>query len=369
MKFKSNIMRVADKIVGPAVCAVFSRAQKRIEYRRIDTDTRRVLVIRPGGIGDAVMLLPALVSVQNMFPNIVFDFLCESRNSEIMRLAFPHFVTMEFDTSPISVIKRLLERGRYCAVVDTEQFHNFSAVMCAMTRAPLRVGFKINTNRRGLYTHLVGYDPDAPEDRQFCRLFESAVGKEIKLPHKKNILCDALAGLPDAPSRPGSSYVLLHVGGSIPGKRWASENYAKVCDKLPENMDIVLTGSKEDCPGAAEIIKHSHRRITNLCGRLPLRQTAALCRDADLLIGPDSGIAHLAAAAGTRCVVLFGPSDPDKWGPPEECGEAVRKKLPCSPCSIFGLTKPCSDCVCIKSITPDEVAEAVKRQLDLCRNE
>jgi heptosyltransferase-2 len=47
---------------------------------------------------------------------------------------------------------------------------------------------------------------------------------------------------------------------------------------------------------------------------LPLPQLAALLEQSTF-IGHDSGISHLAAAAGARCFLLFGPTDPKVWAP------------------------------------------------------
>ena len=110
----------------------------------------------------------------------------------------------------------MLFRGGYGAVIDTEQFHNASGVMAALTRAPLRIGFKINTNRRGLYTHLVSYDLDGPEDVQFGRLLSAACGIVATLPPRAGIL--AAAALPTVPAGllPARPFLLVHAG-AMPG--------------------------------------------------------------------------------------------------------------------------------------------------------
>ena len=99
---------------------------------------------------------------------------------------------------------------------------------------------------------------------------------------------------------------------------------------------------------------HSH------VGKLSLAETAGVCAGAKLVVGPDSGIAHLAVALGTPAVVLFGPSDPKKWGPPEGAGRVARVDLPCSPCSIFGYTKPCANYECVKGITASAIRKAME---------
>jgi ADP-heptose:LPS heptosyltransferase len=353
-------MKAADALAGPLLCKALSRAQTRTEHRRLQDVPGPVLVIRPGGIGDAAMLLPMLAALEAAIPGRRIDVLCESRNAGIFRLARPGARVVAYDAEPVAAL-RMLFRGGYGAVIDTEQFHNASGVMAALTRAPLRIGFKINTNRRGLYTHLVSYDLDGPEDAQFGRLLSAACGIVAKLPPRAGIL--AAAALPSVPPGllPARPFLLVHAGGSIPCKRCPAPALGAACRAVAEErgLALVVIGAVADRAAAAELAAHLGPDAVNLCGRLDLSETAAACRAAAALVGPDSGIAHLAVAVGTAAVVVFGPSDPAKWGPPAGCGMAVAQPLPCSPCSIFGYTKPCRSFVCINEIGPERIAEAL----------
>ena len=361
MSFRSSLMKAADALVGPLLCKALSRAQTRTEHRRIQDVPGPVLVIRPGGIGDAAMLLPMLAALEAAVPGRRIDLLCESRNDGIFRLARPGARVVAYDAAPLAAL-RMLFRGGFGAVIDTEQFHNASGVMAALTRAPLRIGFKINTNRRGLYTHLVSYDLDGPEDAQFGRLLAAACGRVATLPPRAGIL--AAAALPAVPPGllPARPFLLVHAGGSIPCKRCPAPALAEACRAVAaeSGLALVVIGAAADCAAAAELAARLGPDAVNLCGRLNLAETAAACRAAAALVGPDSGIAHLAVAVGTPAVVVFGPSDPAKWGPPAGCGTAVSQPLPCSPCSIFGYTKPCRSFACIDEIESDQIAKAIR---------
>jgi heptosyltransferase-2 len=56
---------------------------------------------------------------------------------------------------------------------------------------------------------------------------------------------------------------------------------------------------------------------------LPLPDLAALLENT-IFVGHDSGISHLAAAAGAKCVLLFGPTDPSVWAPLNENARVIR---------------------------------------------
>ena len=357
MSARTGLLKALDSALGPALCTAFSRSQGTPETRTLrDFPGGRVLVVRPGGIGDAILLLPALRALREAAPGSVVDVLCESRNAPVFELSGIADRVLRADAAPLSTL-RALRRGHYAAVLDTEQFHHFSAVLAARTRAPLRVGFNVAPSRLGLYTHTVPYDLQGPEAAQFGRILAAALGvpSVSLLPRAGSIPAERLPLPPDGlPER----FVALHPGGSVPCKRWGADRYAALAAALRDRAGLpcVLVGAKEDCAVAATVASASG--ALDLCGRLDLASTAAVLARAGLLVGPDSGIAHLAVAVGARVVVLFGPSDPLKWGPPPDRGLALRETLPCSPCSMFGYTKPCRANACMAALTVDRVLVA-----------
>ena len=105
--------------------------------------------------------------------------------------------------------------------------------------------------------------------------------------------------------------------------------------------------------------------ITGCRHKLP--QLANVIASADLFIGAESGVMHLAAAVGTPVIAIFGPGNPDAWGPWNPDGKvAVLRSAPeCSPCSYVGhevgLRDGCPARTCMRLITPAQVITAAKR--------
>ena len=379
MSWKTGGLKFADRTVGALLCWALSRAQRMPETRTLADlpPDGRILAIRPGGLGDAILLVPALRALRAAAPNRALDVVCESRNADVFRLAGVADRIFEFDTQPLRTLAAL-RRGPWALALDSEQFHHFSAVFAVLSRAPLRVGFGINPTRFGLYTHLVPYDTQGPEREQFMRLVKRigsctegdfhAESAETCLASRVSCPKSHAENAEDAER--DSGFVLCHAGGSVEAKRWPAEAFAEFCVKLHEKTGLpcVFVGGKEDKEYAREIIEFVRRSegqevpawLQNRVGFLSLDQTAAACREAAVLVGPDSGIAHLAVAVGTPAVVLFGPSDPDKWGPPAERGAVVRVSVPCAPCSMFGSVKPCRRRVCMERISPERVLDAVE---------
>jgi len=106
------------------------------------------------------------------------------------------------------------------------------------------------------------------------------------------------------------------------GKTWPQERFAQLAMKLtaPDGPmpggRIALFGGPEDRLITSEIAESlSSDRVVDLTGRLPLLTVAACIERADLFVGNDSGLMHMAAAVGTPTVGLFGPSDERIYGP------------------------------------------------------
>ena len=356
---------------------------------------RPVLVIRPGGLGDAAVLLPSLAALREALPSAVrIDILCEPRNAAVFGLApLANTRTILYTKRPLT-LRRRLRRAGYGAVLDTEQSHWFSAIFAAWTRAPIRIGFDTVPARSRLYTESVPYEPRGPEREQFRRLLAAlvpALGDRLPLvsppsergvarsapldppPSERGVARSAGGSTPCAADTAGGlggqrppSFAILHIGGSNPSKHWPPERYAALCDALHTRRGLraVLVGSAAD-RAAAERAAALCRAAApeNRAGELSLPQTAALCAAAALFIGPDSGIAHLADLAGTPSVVLFGSGDAAKWGPCHGTAVSAAPSLACAPCSRYGTLHRRCGCryECMSGISVESVLAALDR--------
>lgn len=372
-----RLLKILDATAGALLCWLGGWA---LHLSRSRTDggpraslsglaVRRILVIRPGGMGDMILLQPMLKVLRRTYPGAFIDLVCERRNRDIPELAGASVETLLYDIQPLRTI-RLLLRRRYDLAIDTEQFHNFSAVMAWVSGAPVRIGFKINPGRNPIYTHLVNYDLEGYEAGEFMRLL-APLGI-----HEKAVVEGCLAVDVRSTPSPGplagvrSGLILLHIGTSTRYKRWEMEKTGALVKQLItgplagiSNPVVGLVGGRKDAGLARRIAALADQgdRVRIMAGELPLRETAALIAKSTLFIGGDSGLAHMAVALGTPTVVLFGPSDPLKWGVSSPHNAVVCKDLACAPCFIFGYHKRCHTIACMAGITVDEVVSACSK--------
>ncbi len=101
-------------------------------------------------------------------------------------------------------------------------------------------------------------------------------------------------------------------------------------------------------------------RLRDWAGRLDLRELAELLGRAAVVVCPDTGVMHLAAAMGGRVVALFGPTAPWRTGPHGGGHRVLRRELACAPC----FQRECPTPRCLGELTPAEVAAAVGELLD-----
>jgi ADP-heptose:LPS heptosyltransferase len=147
-------------------------------------------------------------------------------------------------------------------------------------------------------------------------------------PHERARWCALLqaVGIPvdagdlhlDAPPHGPSGPVLVHPGAAFGAKRWPAERFAAVAAALERRGGRVLvTGSAAERGLADEIASRAGLPpARTLAGGTDLGQLCDLVAVASLVVSGDTGIAHLASAYATPSVVLFGPVDPARWGPP-----------------------------------------------------
>ena len=158
-------------------------------------------------------------------------------------------------------------------------------------------------------------------------------------------------------------YAVLHPGASSASRRWPVASYAEVAGRLAgEGLTVVVTGSAGERPLVDALRAGTAVPVLDLCDRTDLAGLALLLRDAAVLVGNDTGTAHLAEAVGARSVTVFQPGDPQRWPPRGPRSRALTPGVPCAPC-------PHLDCpidfACSRATTPDRVMGAVRDLLPL----
>lgn len=390
-----RLLQTADRLLGPLLYSAMPRRVPGAGQpgKPLSADSvRHLLLIRPGGLGDAVLCWPLLHALHAAFPLARIDVLAERRNAGAFRLAadaapadtpspgryagvtgaaeIPSVPLRVFcyDDEPLGALRQLREQ-RYDLVIDTEQYHHFSVLLANALRPRWLSGFD-TLGRRRFCTHSVPHSEDDYEAVSFLRLAGSVTGTLPAFDTERPFLPVGTAArkfarhaLRDRADR--ATVAIMPVAGGT-YRLWALENWASLVGELARRgCYTVLLGGDDAAVAAARLTEAAMPgAIANLAGGTSVAETAAVLRECRLLVTSDTGVLHLAVGVGTATVSMFGPGPYRKWAPRGSRHRLVHKGLACSPCTRFGRTPLCPYAVaCMREITLTDVIGAVDQAL------
>ena len=339
----------------------------------------RILLVQMADIGDLVLTTPAIAALREAHPLAQIDLLASAQALPIVPDALvDRLIPFQrngagagFYAAPNLRMLLALRRRQYDTIVF---FHHFT-LRAGVFKFWLLV--KASGARRivGLKNHNIGFLTDWVEDEGFGARHQAQYWLNlVALLGANSSPRPALVKREAMPARArgasGVPIVVMHTGsgGYSRARRWSPEGFAAVASGLQQahGAEIVLVGQPEDDGRLVENLLQ--KKPTNLVGATTLPQLAGLIAEADLFIGADSGVMHIAAASGTPVLSLFGPSNPDAWRPWSPGAVVLRSGVECSPCSYvghgIGAREGCSARTCMKLLRARQVLLAAQRLLD-----
>ncbi|HEX5763301.1 MAG TPA: glycosyltransferase family 9 protein [Solirubrobacterales bacterium] len=162
-------------------------------------------------------------------------------------------------------------------------------------------------------TAMPEWDPEEHEASRWCRLLgrfgiEADPGElEIERPE---VELPAWA----------EGATLIHPGAASASRRWPPERWAEIArHEREQGREVLVTGSRKEIGLARWIAAEAGLDPGHeIVGRTDVRTLAAFLVAAEVLVCGDTGVAHLATALSVPSVLLFGPTSPRQWGPPDQ---------------------------------------------------
>ena len=231
-----------------------------------------------------------------------------------------------------------------------------SAALAMLARIPARIGFSGGWSF--LYTVARPKPRTGHETDRLLALANGASGiyrPQLRPSSEDQRVADGLIE---------GDFVALAPGSIWGSKRWPY--FAELAAKL--EADVVVVGGRDDAALGDEIVRaveggRRRSRAVNACGKLTLRQSAALIGQARLLVTNDSAPLHLATAMGTPTVALFGPTVTEFGFGPLRAGDVALgvQGLECRPCSPHGPPAcPLGHHRCMRELTVAAVLAAIE---------
>jgi N-acetylglucosaminyldiphosphoundecaprenol N-acetyl-beta-D-mannosaminyltransferase len=348
----------------------------------------RILIIQPGDLGDLILSTPAVSALREAYPQAFIGLLALSHAAPVIDGTglVDVVVTLDRKTAGSTVaffrpenLKRIfsLRQYRFDTVLYFRQFTLKAgtlkfALIALASGAKRQIGLQ-NGNGWFLTDSLPDEGFGAKHQAQYWLDLVGLIGVDSR-PRPAVVGTVDDSTLP--PKIPGHPRVVIHAGsgGFSLARRWSPEGFAAVANRLHQThqAEIVLVGGKGDDTDAVEaaLTPDTKSNVINLSGKTPLAELTSVLASADVFIGADSGVMHLAAAAGAPVAAIFGPSNPDAWGPwtPQGRHFVIRSAPECSPCSYIdhtvGLRDGCAARTSMRMVTPAQVYTAAVRLLN-----
>jgi heptosyltransferase I len=322
----------------------------------------RVLLIRLGALGDIVHAVPAALAVAAAVPAAEIDWLVDRRHRAVLDLFDLPVRPIEIGGSAGDLWRSVagLRKRAYDAALDLQGLIK-SAAYARLSGARRVIGFARHVLREPLaglmYTEAI--DPGG-----YGHVIQKNVALAGAIGHGAQTPTSIVMPLqPTAPIVGGSStpYAILNPGAGWPNKRWTPERFGAAADRIrrEHGLAVVVTwGPGEE--SLARAVVDASSGAAQLAPRTGLHDLLALVRGAELVVSGDTGPLHLAAAAATPVVGLFGPTDPRRNGPWASDDVSLSEFHRC----ICHHKRQCSRATrCLDDIGVDEVMRAVAARL------
>ena len=276
----------------------------------------RILVIRGGAIGDFILILPALKALRDAQPQAHIEIL---GYKHIAVLAENRFYAQAVHSIEYGPLARFFARNSELPAELADYFAGFD-LLVSYLYDPDQI-FETNLRRCGVQNLICGpariLESGGHAARQLARPIEELRIKVVDLAERifpsvedRMFACDFLASVPQP-------ILAIHPGSGSQEKNWPVENWIALFSPSNHFADferLVVISGEADEPQTHQLEREWKNRNVRFARNLSLPQLAAIL-ERSIFIGHDSGISHLAAAAGANCILLFGPTDPDVWAP------------------------------------------------------
>lgn len=301
----------------------------------------RILLIRPDHIGDLLFTTPALQLLRETFPAAETTALVGpwaatvvERNPNVdtvLRCSFPWFDRRPKPSPwhPYHVLlreARRLHRYGFDTVLILRFDHWWGALLSALAGIPVRIGYATPETQPFLTT-AIAYAPDRHAVSHNLALVEALaetagrsapnIERRLRFDLTPDERAFARQFLAHHGIESNDTVVGLHPGAGDPSKLWPAGCWAAVADRLAEALGarIVITGSPAERDLAQAIADQMRAIPVIAAGKTTLGQVAALLARCRLVVGADTGPMHLAVALGVPTVHLYGPFEPELFGP------------------------------------------------------
>jgi heptosyltransferase-2 len=334
-------------------------------------DPRRLVVLAPNWLGDAVMALPAIADVRRHFAGAHLTVAGRGAIAALFAMVpgIDAVLTLPGRGGLAALRTWRADAGALAAAgFDTALLlpNSFASALVAH-RAGIGERWGLATDLRGrLLTQAVPKPRSAESQAAYYQALVGAFGI-ANGPRHARVDPPRLEQSP-APRDP---YVVFAPGAAYgKAKQWPPPRFGELAVRLlAEKRSVALVGSRGDQDACSEIVRTVRRLragadegVVDLCGRTTLGELASVMAGAEGVVSNDSGAMHLAAAVGAPVVAVFGATNERRTAPLTRGPDAPRPRVVatdvwCRPCML----RECPiDHRCMTGVSAGQVHEALR---------
>lgn len=341
-----------------------------------------ILVVRLSALGDVIHCLPALEALRQLWPLATIDAISETLGATVLK---GHPSLRRVVTWPRKEMSYRLKRlDDFSGIRDRwqkfrQEVESVKYDLVVDFQSNLRSAFlgRVFGWRRRVCLHpadggelpwlVGGWRPLLPAGD--CHRVERNLHLVRALGYSGEVPDPRLPDFEDVIPSPGSEEseadppTLLHPFVSDFGalKEWPSSHFVDLAKALiRRGHRVIISGAPGDRLRLEKIVSAVGRGATAWGVEGDLRDLAGLVTRCRLVVAADTGVLHLAAAAGVPCLGLYGPKAVERYGPWGEQARSVTARVPCSPCTL----RRCDHSVCMQVLTPKVVESQIDRLLE-----
>ena len=332
----------------------------------------RVVIIQTAFIGDVILSTALIESLYQAGHTVGYVVKPEAaplleKDERIAALFVYDKRGKESGLAGLYAMSKRLRAEQYDAAVIPHRSLR-SALLAKVAGIPRRIGFSASAGKWFL-TDTVRYEKFAHEiirNHQLLSLL--GITGETPLPRIQTTAVDEAAAQAFYNINNVMENALIigfGAGSKWFTKQWGLNRYSQLAEHIMSHTEAVIVcfSGKDEQELGEKIKKVNPKIIFN--SYLGIRESIEALKKVAVVVTNDNGLMHLAAAAGTPVIAIFGPTVPEfGFSPVGDQHTILQKSLYCRPCSIHGMNYcPEKHFRCMNEITPEEVFEVIKKYI------
>jgi len=314
-------------------------------------DSKNILLINFGGIGDEILFLPVVMSLKKEFPDSSITLVLEPRSAGVQYLTnkIDKYITVDIkkQNKYLELLKFIFKTWfHHYDIVISSGSNKFIPILLFLTGIKVKIGYDSGNLSKKLLTYPIKLNKNQYAVSMYHDLVMPLTENKTELP-----VIDVVAKekIPNSVLiHPGVSKISIRKGII---KTIQPETWAEIIRKLAlEGKRVLLTGGPDDFDCIEEILRFCKGvEFENLYGKTKtLKELAELISSAEKFVCSDSAPLHIAVALGVKTYAIFGPTDDKKLVPDSIIKLKADDNCPLRPCLWEKRQTSCKNPVCLK---------------------